>query len=97
MWFGYTASAYLAMEAIEYACRESRKGTSETDQNVFFANGKRYFYELSRKDMADGGIAGTVYESLPDTGCRKAGSFRIDGSGNVVRGPKLFKEAAGSA
>jgi len=86
------------MDAIEAACAQSRKENGEMKtSNFFYANGKRYFYEISRRDQPDGGIAGTINLIWTDAEgkdwCRKVGTFRIDGKGRVVRGPKLFREA----
>ena len=67
-------------------------------QNVFAANGKRYFWEVSNREYRDGAITGTVFAFVGESEARQVGSFRIDGDGKVVRAPKgllaLIKEAA---
>ena len=68
-------------------------------QNTFLSGGKKYFYELSRVEHDDGAITGTiqrVVRELTDgrSWCRRTDSFRIDGGGRVVRGPKSLKDAA---
>lgn len=64
------------------------------------------FWEISRKEHADGSITGTVWKSVPapagKTGkyVNKAGSFKITGEGKIVRFPGLpkgVKEAAEAA
>jgi hypothetical protein len=87
-----TTAAARTMEVIAAACAASRKQHGEQQtSNVFFANRQRYFYEISRRDQSDGGIAGTIYLCLGEDHCRKVSTFRIDGAGRVVRGPALFK------
>lgn len=96
MGYSYSAAAGDKMDGIEDACKQTRP-PEVTSSNVFFANGKSYFYEITRKTQKDAGIAGSI--ALRWTGedgkewCRKIGTFRIDGNGNCVRGPKLFKNA----
>lgn len=69
-------------------------------QNEFEIRGQRYFWEISRKEHADGAITGTIYRMLPVAGdkhmCLPAGSFRINGDGTVKRGPALLKAAVRS-
>lgn len=90
---GWSCSSVAAdtLAVIERACKATH---NEPSQCAFVINNKRYFYETSRRDQQDGGIAGTIYLCLPNDMCRRAGTFRIDGTGNVVRGPVLFKRAA---
>jgi hypothetical protein len=96
MGWSHTQAAGRTLDRIEEACSRSRlaNGGGATS-NVFYAGGKRYFYEVSRRDQPDGGIAGAIYLSPPDADwARKVGTFRLDGHGDVVRGPGLFKRAA---
>jgi hypothetical protein len=81
------------MDAIEAACRRTQASWNEPTSNRFFANGNLYFYEVTRRDQRDLGVAGAIYLCLPDNYARKVGTFRIDGKGRVVRGPKLFRTA----
>jgi hypothetical protein len=93
----YAADAGRTLERVEAACRATR-GEGETSSNVFRANGKRYFYQVTHRSQADGGICGTVWLTWEDEDgewARQVSSFRIDGRGRVVRGPKLFKDAGG--
>ncbi len=93
MGWSYRSDAGRTMDAIEAACKQTREPHGETCSNTFFVGGKRYFYETSRRDQVDGGIAGTIYRCLPNEMCRRVGTFRISGDGRVVRGPKLFRRA----
>lgn len=98
MGWSYTAVAGRTLERIENACRASRKGSGETSSNVYFIGGKCYFYEVTRCDQTDGGIVGTInlsWDNEQGSWAREVGTFRIDGKGKVVRGPKLFKDAGG--
>lgn len=95
MGWSCTRKAAETLEAIETACAATRP-PEMTTSNMFFTNGKQYFYEVSRRDQTDGGIAGIINltwtENWQDW-CRQVGSFRIDGQGTVVRGPALFRKA----
>ena len=51
-----------------------------------------YFFERSNKEHDDGAITGSVHKFVDYNGekrCRKAGAFRIDGEGRVVRFPTM--------
>jgi hypothetical protein len=84
MGFSYTAAAGRMMGGIEAVCAATRP-QSETAANVFFGNGKRYFYEIVRKDQKDRGIVGDVFLTWEDEQgggwARKVGTFKIDGRG----------------
>jgi len=72
-------------------CKES-SGMSTT----YTAKGIEYFFEVSRTEHADGAITGQVYRNLtrnPDGSgtCIRAGSFRIEGNGEVKRYPTGLK------
>jgi len=96
MGFSYTYEAGRTMGGIERACAASRPD-GETSSNVFFTNGRRYFYEITRRDQDDGGLRGEIHLTWTDEQgqewCRRVGDFRIDGRGRVVRGPALFRRA----
>jgi hypothetical protein len=95
MGWSCSAAANRTLETIEAACEASREGKiDENVSNVFYADGRRYFYELDRQEHDDGGITGDIIESPGDTDtCRKVGTFRIDGDGTLSRGPRLFHDA----
>jgi hypothetical protein len=67
--------------------------------NVFKAGGAWYMAEISRREHADGAITGSIsrFEGDPRgaASCmaRRAGTFRIEGNGEVKRGPALLKKA----
>jgi hypothetical protein len=88
MGWSYSQAAGRTLDAIEAACKASREGTGETAANVFFARGRRYFYQVSRREMNDGGISGTVYLAPPGEGwCRKAGGSASTGGGEWSAAP----------
>lgn len=67
---------------------------SQTNQqNVFESNGDRYFFETSNVEHADGAITGEIWKFVGEDKARKTGTFRIDGYGKVIRGPKVLKDA----
>jgi hypothetical protein len=74
--------------------------TGDGSSNTIYVNGLPGFFEETRRDQPGGAICGTVYRrltekerakwsDLPDLDTRviRAGSFKIDGSGKVVRFP----------
>lgn len=89
------AAAGSVLEAWSNACAASSGGSS----NVWEVNGTWYMYEVSRKEHNDGAITGLVSRFIgnpigkPSCMASKAGSFRIEGNGEVTRGPKILKEA----
>ena len=92
MGWSCTAKADDTMDALTRACEE-QTGRN----NVWEANGSRYFWERGQ-EQADGAITGTIWRYLPDgehVHYRKAGSFRIEPSGQISRGPKHFQQLAG--
>ena len=88
-----TPLADRTMAAIAAACQATREPHGDQCGNAFYANGKRYFYEITRRDQKDRGIAGVIHLCVGDDECRPVGRFRIAGNGAVVRGPALFKKA----
>jgi hypothetical protein len=67
--------------------------------NVFRAGGRRYFWEESRTEHADGAITGqilVVTEERPDgsASARRVATFRIDPDGTVARAPRFLRDAA---
>lgn len=97
MGYSYTELAGRVMDAVEAACRESRRGKGEEQSsNVFYSGDKHYFFEVTRKDRKDGGVGGTIHLAWDDdkgSWARQVGTFAIDGSGKLLRGPALFKRA----
>jgi hypothetical protein len=81
-----------------YLTAKTREGTDCKSSNVFFVNGKQYFYEVSSRDQKDDGISGTINLCWNDADgnefARQVSTFHIDGHGNMVRGPKIFIDAA---
>ena len=54
--------------------------------------GRKCFFEASNKEHRDGAVTGSIMRDNPDgKTCRKVASFRIEGDGEVTRGPKFFK------
>lgn len=86
MGFSYARKAGMRLAAISNACI-AQTGSN----NTFEVNGKRYFFEETRKSQADGSIRGTLYRFVDETHATRAGSFCIDKEGKVVRGPSFFK------
>jgi hypothetical protein len=86
-----TARAHEALEKIRAACKQTQK--DDPSSNAFHIGGKRYFYEVTRRDQPDGGVSGTLWLCVGEHHAWKVGTFRIDGQGEVVRGPKLFRDA----
>jgi hypothetical protein len=66
-------------------------------QNTFDQNGRKYFWELSRREHDDGAITGTIFELTMWNEARRVGSFRINGDGSVARAPRFLREAADEA
>lgn len=54
--------------------------------NTWEKDGESYFYEIGRENP-DGAVTGTVYRNVGANRCRKAGTFRIDPDGRIVRFP----------
>jgi len=97
MGYGYTQSAGKTLEYISDAYHAKGDASSNT---ITLNGGLWGFYEVTTRDQADGGISGSVHRSLTekekeywkarglkvsDTAVIKAGSFKISGSGKVVR------------
>jgi hypothetical protein len=57
--------------------------------NTYLHKGEKRFWEQSRTEHADGAITGKVFEFVGETSAVFVGSFRIEGNGDVTRGPKL--------
>lgn len=72
------------MRIMERACREST-GSS----NVWESGGKRYFWETSRREHADGAVTGSVWMFTDADHARRAGTFRIEGNGDARLPPTL--------
>lgn len=81
--------ASLSLSAIEVLCKETH-GYDNDPHNIFYSKGNKYFYEIGR-EQRDGSISGTIYKYTENDLCRQSGSFKIESSGKVSRGPALFK------
>ncbi len=88
MGWSCSTAASATLKVIEDACRKQPQQSSNswTDPNT----NKSYFFEVSRKEHADGAITGTVMKMLEDGTARKAGYFKIAGEGHLVDGPAWF-------
>ncbi len=81
--------AHKTMDKISNACI-----LQTGSQNTFVVKGKSFFFEHSRRESHDGAITGSIHRFTANNMCRKAGSFKIAGDGQVERGPKFMKDAA---
>lgn len=73
------------LERLQDYCSKNSGGSS----NVFNENGTSYFFEVSRKEHADGAITGSVHEMVPPQNARRVGQFRIEPDGKISRFDKL--------
>lgn len=83
--------AGATMDAWTDACIEQTGS-----QNVYEANGNRYFWETSR-EQPDGAITGKIMRFVGVDSCRPSGTFRIEPDGSIARAPKFLKDAAKNA
>lgn len=88
MGWSCTALAGDVLDAVRAACIEDT-GSS----NRWRGKSHCYFFEVGRENL-DGAITGTVWREAPGNLCYRSGSFRIEPSGRVSRGPALFRRAA---
>jgi len=62
-------------------------------QNVWVVGGREFFFEISRREYANGQATGSVYEMYTDpTGCRRAhriGTLAIGPNGRIRKFPHL--------
>jgi hypothetical protein len=73
--------------------RWSNKCLQQTNQqNVYILDGRRYFFEVIRKEHADGAITGEIWKYVNETHANQVGTFRIEGDGVVSRGPQILKD-----
>ena len=61
-------------------------------QNTYEVDGRKYFWDISRREHADGAITGLAFVMVGENGCFDAGSFRIEGDGSVKRWPCRFQK-----
>jgi len=85
--YGFKASEVLLRWS--NAC-VANSGSQNTWQEP---NGKKYFFENSRRQRDDYGISGTIWRFISETHVRKSGSFLIAEDGTIVRAPKFLKNA----
>jgi hypothetical protein len=68
--------------------------------NIWKAGESYYMFEPSRIEHNDGAITGSIHKFIgnpigaPSCMAKRSGGFRIEGNGEVSRGPKLLKAAA---
>lgn len=69
------------------------------NSNLFKVKDTYYHFEVSRTEHDDGSITGTIrkyitYNHENGSGMTiSGGSFKIDGSGDIIRAPKFLKQA----
>ena len=91
MGFSYAKKAGDTLSIIEeIGLKQTGLGNGFKD-----ADGQEFFFEVTRRDRNDNGLAGSIHRMLPNNMARKAGTFLIDRDGRIVRGPKIWKEWAG--
>jgi hypothetical protein len=59
--------------------------------NVFYTNGKSYFFEEDNVEHDDGAITGSVWFMGKNQTCSKYGTFRVNGDGTVDHGPTVLQ------
>lgn len=81
---GYSKSreAGRTLDLLDTLCRQQNKSS-----NTWEYKGKKYFYDITRKDQPDGGVRGTVHECIGDEFAKQVGYFNIDGDGIIVKFP----------
>lgn len=72
------------------AWRELCIAQSGSQNSYYGKDGADYFFETSRREHDDGAITGTTWRVLPTGFVRKAGSFRIEGNGDIARFPTAW-------
>ena len=84
--------AARTLDKVSAFCIKST-GNGNTWVRVLPNGAERFFYETSRREYEDGRICGQVFRIIgnPATSCRRVGSFRIEGNGNLTRFPMLPK------
>jgi hypothetical protein len=60
-------------------------------QNRFEHKNASYFFEVSRREHADGAITGTIHRFVTESMQVKSGTLRIEGNGKITRAPKILK------
>lgn len=82
-------------DASEVLDRAQRLCVAQTGKSNEFRTARgAFFFDVSSREHRDGAITGTIFRLLPGNMARKAGSFRIEPSGEVSRGPKVMQTAA---
>lgn len=79
--------ANFRLDAISKACIDQ-----QNNQNTFISNGKKYFFEVSRREHHDGSVTGTVYRWIDNNRVKPSGSFKIKSNGEIERGPSWMKK-----
>lgn len=81
-----TLEASIALGVVTEYCKE-QTGKS----NCWYNRKREYFVEWSSRTQSDNGVYGAIYCILNNLS-HYVGTFRIDGLGRIVKGPKQFKE-----
>ena len=96
---GYSCAAKASMVHSALLVELQKADPSERSSNVWTFKGEKYMEERGREN-GDGAITGTVSRFLPNDRVRRAGGYRIDPDGKIVRFPgssKAQREAAEKA
>ena len=89
MGWSYASAAGKMFDKMTAKCIESTGSQNTWTEK----GGTKYFWEASRTEHVDGSITGTIYKFVDESHIVKSGSFKIDGDGEMIRGPKFLKEA----
>lgn len=84
-----------AGNALDRVIEQCRRSTGCS--NVWEERGQRFFFETSRTEHNDGAITGSVWRSVSETTCRRAGAFRVEPDGTISRGPAFMRRAGVAA
>lgn len=84
------SSTKAAGDVIDRWEKKCRQQTNQ--QNVYILDEHRYFFEINRKEHADGAITGEIWKYVNETHANQVGTFRIEGNGIVSRGPQILKD-----
>jgi len=96
---GYSCSTKADKVLKELIIQLQTSGDCGGSSNSWLHRGKQCFYEIGQ-EQRDGAITGHVMKETITGRCHKAGSFRIDRDGRIVRFPtstKVQRESAMTA
>lgn len=83
--------AKKAMDSLE-KIKKALVLDEEGPSNVFKIYGTNYLLEISTREHYDGAISGEIF-NLDNWIGRPCNRFKINGNGNLQRGPAYFKKA----